>query len=323
MSLAADKLSKRFGNVWALRDLSFEVEGGSVIGILGASGSGKTTLLKLIAGLIKPSGGSINLNETDITVEKAKKREITLISGHAEAKWLQLLAPFSRKSASGKQQQDVFEEMLAASRKVLLLDDPFTHMDVGQREECLAAIRKIGRMKGRIVIFASSDFDQVLSVADEAAFMSGGEILQTGTPQDIYDGPVNVEAARLTGENNLITARRLTSTDAGLPEFHTVDGGHRLFAENIEKSRLGAIDKNLTLAIRPEQITMTRGVLHPEDNLLKSTVKGIKPMGPITRIEFDAGGLTLRTWVFKTTGLQLGDECMLGLPPHRIQILKN
>jgi ABC-type Fe3+/spermidine/putrescine transport system ATPase subunit len=322
MALALDKVSKRFGNVWALRDLSFEIEGGSIIGIFGASGSGKTTLLKLIAGLIKTNGGAISLNGTDITAQKAKERETTFIGGHSDAMWAKL-NPFSPKLASGEQQQDLFDALMANTKKVLLLDDPFTHMDADQREECMTAIRKIGRMKGRVVIFASSDFDQILSIADEVAFLSQGEIVQTGTPQDIYDEPNTKDAARLTGENNLIVARRLTSTDADLPEFHTIDGGHRLFAQNTEKVRLGAINQDVTLAIRPEQVTVSIGASYPEDNLLKGVVKAIKRMGPMSLVEFDADGSMLKTWAMKGVDLEIGDECMLGLPPHRIRILKD
>ena len=113
------------------------------------------------------------------------------------------------------------------------------------------------------------------------------------------------------------------STDAELPEFHTIDGGHRVFAQNVEKRRLGAINQNMTLAIRPEQVTMTLGTSRPEDNLLRGMVTQIKFRGATSLIEFDAEGLKLETCVMKTGGIKVGDECMLGLPPHRIIILKN
>ncbi|MFM9904215.1 MAG: ATP-binding cassette domain-containing protein [Pyrinomonadaceae bacterium] len=322
MPLIVNKISKRFGNIWALRDVSFEAESGSIIGLFGASGSGKTTLLKTVAGLIKPNGGTITLGSQDITATKAKDRGITYQSGHEEAGLKQLFGAFSPGESSGERQLNIFKETMAHAGKVLLLDEPFSHMDSEMRSACFAAVRLAARQRDRVVIFASSDFDQIIEFADEAAFLSGGEIAQSGTPQDIYENPASVEAARMTGEANLIEARRLTSTDAELPEFHTIDGGHRIFAQNVEKKRLGPINQNMTLAIRPEQVSMSVGSSFPEDNLLRAVVTGITFRGPTSLIEFDAAGLKIQSRVFKVVGLKIGDECMLGLPPHRILILK-
>ena len=323
MPLVIDKISKRFGNIWALRDLSFAVEDGSVIGVFGPSGSGKSALLKTIAGAIKPNGGAILLDGRDITNIKAKERGITLRLGHAEPGFRQLFGGFSSGVSSGERQYEGFEEDLKRAGKVVLLDEPFCDMDLPQREICVAAIRKAAKARDRIVIFASSDFNQIIELTDEVAFLSGGVIIQTGTPQQIYDEPVSVAAARLTGDNNLITARRVSSTDADLPEFHTIDGGHKLFAQSIAKGRLGAINQNVTLAIRPEQVSMSVGTSFPEDNLLRARVTKIHFRGPTSIIEFDAAGLKIETRVFKVVGLNIGDECMLGLPPHRILVLKD
>ena len=323
MSLQIDKLSKRYGSLWALRDLSFEVENGSVIGIFGASGSGKSTLLKVISGAIKSSGGTITLDSQDITRTKSGERKIYRHSGPAEPRLTQLLGLFSHKTSSGAQQFARFEEPLAKPGKVLLLDEPFCNMDERLRQECFTLVRNSAKKRSRIVIFASSDFDQIAGFTDEVAVLSRGEIIQTGTPQEIYENPASVEIARMTGDNNLITARRLTSTDADLPEFHSMDGGHRLFAECTDKAGLGAINQNITLAIRPEQVSMSMGASFPEDNLLKGVVTSIKFRGATSLIEFDAAGLKIETRVFKVVGLKIGDECMLGLPPHRILILKD
>ena len=322
MPLLIDKISKRFGNTWALRDLSFTVEDGSVIGVFGPSGAGKTALLKTIVGAVKPNGGAIFLDGKDITKTKARERDISLHSGHSATTFQQLFG-VSGSNASGEDQFARFENTLQKSGKVMLLDEPFCDMDPSQREICFAKIRKAAKSRDRIVIFASSDFSQIISLTDEVAFLSGGAIIQTGTPQEIYDEPVSVAAARLTGDNNLIVSRRISSTDTSLPEFHTIDGGHKLFAQNVAKGRLGAINQNITLAIRPEQVSMSMGASFPEDNLLRARVTKIHFRGPTSVIEFDANGLKIETRVFKVVGLKIGDECMLGLPPHRILILKD
>ncbi len=96
-----------------------------------------------------------------------------------------------------------------------------------------------------------------------------------------------------------------------------------IFAQNVEKRKLGAITENLTLAIRPEQVSMTTVSSHAEDNLLRAVVTQIKFRGSTSLIEFDAEGLKLQTRVMKVGNIKVGDKCMLGLPPHRITILKN
>ncbi|HTH51223.1 MAG TPA: TOBE domain-containing protein, partial [Pyrinomonadaceae bacterium] len=122
---------------------------------------------------------------------------------------------------------------------------------------------------------------------------------------------------------NLIEARRLSKNDAELPEFHTIEGGHRIFAAPTEKNRLGSIHQNVTLCIRSEQVAISMGASFPEDNLLRAVVAGIQFRGATSMIEFDASGLRLEARVFKVVGLNVGDECMLGLPPHRMVVLKD
>jgi len=323
MPIEINKISKRFGNKWALKDVSFEVSDGSVVGIFGASGSGKSTLLNIIAGTVKSNGGSVIVDEVDITKQKPKDRGIALHIGHGEGGMKGLLDGVFAKGAGGEIQLSRFEKTSADTRKIWLLDEPFSEMDAGQRGRCFADIRKAAQTTGRTIFFASSDFHQIIELTDEVAVIDEGEIVQSGTPQEIYEEPRSVKIARATGDNNLIAARRLSSSGDQVPEFYTLDGGHRIFAQPVEKGRLGAINQNVTLAIRPEQTAMSMGASFPEDNLLKGLVTAIKFRGSTTLIEFDASGLTLETRVFKVVGLKVGDECMLGLPPHRIIVLRS
>lgn len=323
MPLDIAKLSKRYGNKWVLKDVEFLAAEGRVFGVCGATASGKSTLLASISGAHKTSGGRVLLDDTDITVIKAKDRDIHMLTGRETSAWFSLFGGGPQTVSGGERQHRAFDEAIMAPGKVLLLDDPFSHMDEDLRQECFVKVRRAARARDRIVIFATSDFDQIAAVADDAAILTGGYISQVGTPQEIYESPSTAAAARLSGDNNLFEARRLTSTDADLPEFYTIDGGHRIFAQAIEKNRLGPIDQNMTLAIRPEQISMSMGASFPEDNLLRAEVTAIKFRGATSLIEFNANGLRLETRVFKVVGLEIGDECMLGLPPHRILILKD
>ncbi len=196
-------------------------------------------------------------------------------------------------------------------------------MDASECEALAEKIRNVARNREVSVLFASNDFEQILLACDRAAVIVRGEIKQTGAPSEIYERPESRVVAAVTGRHNLFEARRLTSSKAEIPEFHTIDGGHRLFAQRIERGALGALNQNVTLAIRPEQISISFGASFPEDNLLKATVRRIQSLGPTTLIELDAGGLRLDALVLRVVGLNVGDECMVGLPPDRIQIFRD
>ncbi len=322
MALQIDKLSKRFRNKWVLRDVGFTAEEGAVFGICGSTASGKSTLLNAIAGKTKTGGGSIFLDGRDLAEVKPKERGTQLVTSNGPAGFLGAFGSWGSQDSSGERQFSAIERAIAGDANVLLLDEPFSNMDAALRDECISKVTMAAESRGRIVVFASSDFDQLAMIADQIAMLDSTELSEPRTPQEFYEDPPTASAARLTGENNLFEARRLTSSDSDLPEFHTIEGGHRIFAFKGENTRLAPINQNSVLAIRPEQVVMSMGNSFPEDNLLKAVVMRIKFRGPTSLIEFDAGGLKLETRVFKVVGLKVGDECMLGLPPHRILILK-
>lgn len=130
-------------------------------------------------------------------------------------------------------------------------------------------------------------------------------------------------ASSIVGRNNIFYGRRLTSSKADLPEFQTLIGEHRLFTRKADVGILGAINKDSALAIRPENIVISFGASFPEDNLLKAVVTAIRPRGATTAVELDSNGLKLEALVLRIVGLGVGDECMIGLPPDRIQVLKH
>ncbi|MBP7378002.1 MAG: TOBE domain-containing protein [Pyrinomonadaceae bacterium] len=179
------------------------------------------------------------------------------------------------------------------------------------------------KQNGSTAIFASNDFEQIAAVCDRVAVLVKGEVAQIGFPQEVYENPASSAVAAIVGRNNLFTARRLTSTNADLPEFQTIEGSHRIVAQPTEKAALGAINQNVTLAIRPEQVSISFEASFPEDNILKAVVTAIRFLGPTTIIELDANGLRLESRVFRIVGLTVGEQCMIAMPPHRIQVLKN
>ena len=289
MPIRVDNLSKRNGNQWLYRDVSFSVADGEVFAILGPNGSGKRELL----------------------------REISNDSLFGENKASFLARIFRPETIAGAIKFDLGAIKAARNSGPLFLDNPFNGLDEYKRADLAESLK--GNSKP--VVFTTSNFDDVLLAADRAAVLANGYIQQIGEPHELYREPANRLVATLTGPCNLIEARRLTSSKAELPEFQTIAGEHRLFTQKVELRGLGAINSNAWLAIRPEQVVLSFGASFPEDNLLKGTIAAVRFAGPSTYVTLDCSGLSLEAMVTRLIGLNVGDECMVGLPPDRIRVL--
>jgi putative spermidine/putrescine transport system ATP-binding protein len=313
MSLKVVNLSKRFEDRWVLRDVSFDVPNGEIFGIVGPSGSGKSTLLQTIAGMIKPNGGEISHDGASPVLYSAN---------HADrgSLWTRLFG--KPKASSAEESLRAMIARIEGARGVLLVDDPFSGMDHDAREKAETAIRS-ARDRGLSIVVATSDFEQAMAICDRASVLATTELKQTGTPRDLYDKPGSRAVATATGRCNLFAARRLSSSKADIPEFHTIDGGHRLFARHVERGSLGAINQNVTLGIRPEHISISFGASFPEDNLLRATITGVRFLGPTTLLDLDSDGLRLQALVLRLVGLNIGDECVLGLPIDNVHIFRD
>lgn len=312
MTLEIRDLSKRYGNNWILRDVGFDTVRGEVLAILGAYKSGKSTLLKLLAGIERPSPSEKQFGIDDRSVILGE------VDPQTKKSWF-----FSGDKSDHADLPQRLSSLLSSSSDVIAFDDILCGADRIIRERLIEDIREQTSQKQLTTIYATSDFETAATIADRVAVLAGGFIQQIGTPEEIYSSPQTIAVARITGRCNIFSARRLTSTKFEIPEFQTIDGEHRLFAERADISKLGAINRNVSLAIRPEDISMSFGASFPEDNLLKAVVTGVKYLGPVTIVELDANGLALEAAVLRLVGLDIGQECVIGLPPERVRILRD
>ena len=322
MALKLVNLSKRYKDKWVLRDVSFDVAKGEIFGVYGRSGSGKTWLLRSIHGSSAIDTGSVSFDNKDVTKSGADARRFVSPDLSNGSIWSRLFADGGTASRRERRHR-AFGQAVKTADRVLLLDEPFCEMDTAERHENFQACRNAARERDLSIIFASSDFEQILEICDRVAIIVGGEIKQIGVPQDIYENPNSRAVAEITGRNNLFEARRLTSSKAEITEFHTIDGGHRLFARHMERAALGALNQNVTLGIRPEQVSISFGASFPADNLLKAEVTAVKFLGATTLVDLNADGLKLSSLVLRLVGLNPGDECMVALPPDRILTFKD
>lgn len=324
MSLIINNLSKKYDQNWVIKDVSLSVERGEILGLFGVVAEGKTTIIRMLAGVEPLNSGTIFYNSEDLTNRNCDERGFSFPKLTNDAFWKSLFkTQKSSELADGEGQVLALEHALNNASEVLLLDNQFCFMDRITREKNCEKLRAVVKEKNLAVVFATNDYNEIFQICDRVAVLHNGEIVQSGTPREVFEFPNSVVVARVTGRNNLIEARRLTSSKNDTPEFQTVVGEHRLFTDKIGKESLGAINENITLAIRPEYISISFGASFPEDNLLRAEIVGISFLGATTLIKLNANGLILEALVLRLVGLNIGDECIVGLPPDRILVLKS
>jgi ABC-type Fe3+/spermidine/putrescine transport system ATPase subunit len=319
MTLKIENLSQKTDEKLVFRDVSFEVKKGEIFGIFSFDQNSTTSLINVIAGVDKQVEGKIFFDGEEFSNLSTEKRGFHFPQ-RSENSFLGSI--FKSKETSPKKVGD-FDKILQTAENVLLLNNPFCCLDRFQRDDQAERLRQIAREKNLVVILTTNNYEEIFSTCDRVAILENGNIIQTGTPREVYEKPNSVAVAIVTGRNNLITARRITSTKIETPEFQTIEGEHRLFTDKVEKQELGAINQNITLAIRPEHISISFGASFPEDNLLKAEITDVKYLGASTLIKLHAKGLSLDALVLRLVGLNVGDECVVGLPPDRILVLKD
>lgn len=324
MSLKINNISKKYDDTWILKDISLEANKGEILGIFGASGSGKSVLIRLISGLENSDNGRILMLDDDVTKHPCDERGFKFPNLSNESFWQKAFGSAKPSElAEGEGQVLALEAALQEVEGVLLLDNSFCQMDRLERDKSYERLRKFTRDKSLIVIFATNDYQEIFKVCDRVAVLNNGNVQQTGTPEEIYLNPNSKSIAGIFGDNNIFPARLIDSGKNELSEFVTLRGEHRISTAKIgEKDLIGA-NQIVNLAIRPEHISISFGASFPEDNLIKATVKGVRFGGATTKIILDAEGLILKTLVLRLVGLNIGDQCMVGIPPDRIQIYKD
>ncbi|HEY9014889.1 MAG TPA: ABC transporter ATP-binding protein [Gemmatimonadales bacterium] len=308
------RVTKRFGDVTAVDQVSLPIEAGEFLTLLGASGSGKTTLLRMIAGFERPSSGDILMGGSGITHLPPYRRDINTVFQHyalfphmnvrenvgyglrmrrvptderqarvdEALRMVRLEAlgqRFSRQLSGGQQQRVALARALINRPRVLLLDEPLGALDLKLRKEMQFELKQLQTRLNITFIYVTHDQEEALSMSDRIVLLRQGRVEQVGSGRDLYDRPASRYVADFIGDTNLIAG---TVVEGG-PGRVLLRSGKRLLPGWSD----GAVAPGTEgwLSVRPEAVTLASSGDSTPGFVVEGTITGAVYLGSLIRVQ--------------------------------------
>lgn len=332
-------ICKSYGDNVILNDFNLSIKENEFVTFLGPSGCGKTTTLRIIGGFEQPDAGQVLFAGEDITNLPPYKRQLNTVFQkyslfphmtvaeniafglkikHKSKQYIADKIDYALKlvdlegygarmpeSLSGGQQQRVsIARAIVNEPKALLLDEPLSALDLKLRQDMQYELIRLKNELGISFIFVTHDQEEALTMSDTVVVMNQGRIQQMGTPQEIYNEPINAFVAGFVGDSNIIDAVMVHDYLVELcgAKFPCIDAG---FGAN----------RPVDVVIRPEDVEFVA----PEDGIIKGIVSHIIFKGLLWEMEVEAGGFT---WLVQNTGMApVGTEVGIFVKPENIQVM--
>lgn len=339
--ISFENVNKFYEDTHVLKNINFEIEKGKFYTLLGPSGCGKTTILRIIAGFTDVSNGKVTLNGEDVTNLPPNKRKVNTVFQDyalfphmnvfeniafglrlkktpekiikekvADALKMVQLSGYENREISqmsgGQQQRVAIARALVNEPEVLLLDEPLSALDLKLRTDMQYELRELQQRLGITFIFVTHDQEEALAMSDEIFVMSKGEIVQSGTPVDIYDEPINRFVADFIGESNIVDGvmKEDYLVEFVGKEFECADAGMRP-------------NEKVEIVIRPEDLSLTsieKGKLTVEVDT--QLFRGVH----YEIICYDENG---NEWMIHSTRkAEVGSKVGLYFEPHDIHVMR-
>ncbi len=332
--LTIRRISKKYGAIQALKEVDLQVGSDELLVVLGPTGAGKTTLLRAIAGLEEVDSGELEMGGEDITQFLPAQRDVAIVLQNFSlypdwtvrqnmafplkapgrrlgadeiadqiewaAQLLHLTELLDRKAnqlSGGEMQRVAIGRAIVRKPRLFLLDEPLTNLDAKLREALRVELAVLRRQLGIPMIYVTHDQAEALSMGDRIAVLAGGQVRQTGSPEEVYSRPISPLVARQLGQPaiNIIEVQSAEGQwviKNNVPLAPTVDKGRAL------------------MGIRPEDIA-------PAGGTLSGRIRVVEDTGPQWILLVDWAGIALHILVGKERDYAPGDEIWPKIDPAK------
>jgi len=346
-SIEFRRVTKRYGDVAAVDDISFTIGAGTLVTLLGPSGCGKTTTLRMIAGLELPTSGTILIGGHDVTLTPAAERDVSMVfQSYALFPHMSVLenvryglvvskmpktqaderarvaldtvglkgfdARLPSELSGGQQQRVAVARALVLEPSVLLFDEPLSNLDARLRRQMREEIRDLQQRLSLTVVYVTHDQAEAMAVSDRIIVMNKAVIAQEGAPRELYEQPKDPFVAGFMGDANRVSGT-LARRDDTLADV-------RLGAVTLSLPHRGLADGRVDVSIRPEAIDVRSDASGP----IRGTVRKASYLGGLMEYSLatDIGDLFVVSTAVErplaagtAVGVSLADHGVVVIPP--------
>lgn len=346
---------KYYGETAAVRDLNLEAKDGEFLCVLGPSGCGKSSTLRMLAGLEHISAGDILFGERRVNDLPPKDRDIAMVFENyalyphktvfdnianalklrkvdsstiqrkvgKAAEMLEIGHLLQRKPmelSGGQKQRVAIGRAIVREPELFLFDEPIAHLDAKLRAHMRGELKLLQRQLGTTMVYVTHDQMEALSMADRVAVMHDGVLQQYGTPQEIYNHPVNAWVAGFVGEPpmNFLDCE-LEQEGGSLKILHPQFTGEFL-AEQVTQLQSTQADKRVQLAIRPDEVEIS---MKPSPTAIPAKILVTEPLGGDMLVDTSVGKQKVLVKTKPDFPGNMGEDCYLNFDKQRWHVFSS